>query len=283
MHCGMWLYASDKSWALPLYRHRCGIPGRNLSALLHKADVSADGESGLHEGLCCITCKYWSHLCQGTTLHSKTRHGRSIWHVYGEKRPLLLFSFDNMYQRGVTRLHSALSLKRANRSDHEGHKALLRGLLLGNLKKLCRLYRLTTATISRLPHLSLFLPFCASALNLTCRSSREILKGRSLHYSVGVSHHEHLVEYCIMVDETLNHARRFHILQVLFTEDNGHLWAGRRRVKDKELNGKDSDQSAAWSGLKSNFIQCCWSSSTWYPWQANQTDLIPPVLCLHAV
>lgn len=97
---------------------------------------------------------------------------------------------------------------------------------------------------------------CVSVLNLTCRSSREVLKGRSLHYSVGVSHHEHFVKHCVMVDETLNHTRRLHILQVLFTEDNGHLWAGGHTINDKELDRKQG-QSAVRGRLKSNFIQCC--------------------------
>lgn len=41
------------------------------------------------------------------------------------KTLLLLSSFDNMYQQGITQLHSAAPLKRANRSNHRDHKAIL--------------------------------------------------------------------------------------------------------------------------------------------------------------
>lgn len=58
---------------------------------------------------------------------------------------------------------------------------------------------------------------------LTCWSRGEVLQGGSLHHGVRVSHHKHLVEDRVVVDEALDHTRRLHILQVIFTEDDGHL------------------------------------------------------------
>lgn len=63
---------------------------------------------------------------------------------------------------------------------------------------------------------------CLSACP-TCRPRREVLQRRSFHHSVRVPHHKHFVEHGVVVDEALDHTRRFDVLQVLFTEDDGHL------------------------------------------------------------
>lgn len=64
------------------------------------------------------------------------------------KTPLLLFIFNSMYQQGKALLHSAASLKRENRSNHRGYKAILWGHLLANLETLCNLYSLVSAVNS---------------------------------------------------------------------------------------------------------------------------------------
>lgn len=81
-----------------------------------------------------------------------------------------------------------------------------------------------SCTVWLLTALGLSLSFSPLYLSLTCRSSREVLQRRPLHHSVGVPHHKHLVQHRVVVDKALDHTRWLHILQVLFAEDNGHLW-----------------------------------------------------------
>lgn len=142
------------------------------------------------------------------------------------KTLLFLFVFNSMYQQGRTQLHPAVSLEGEKRTNHKDYKAILWGLLLANLLKLCNLYSLASVAFSSpwaSPFISLSLFACLSACLLTCRSSRKVLQWRSLHHSVGISHHKHLVEHCVVVDEALDDTGRLHVIQVLFAEDNGHL------------------------------------------------------------
>ena len=85
----------------------------------------------------------------------------------------------------------------------------------------CTVWPVWLVAVVGLPHSSLSLSLSPSLL--TCRSSREVLQWGSLHHSVGISHHKHLVEHCVVVDEALDDTGRLHVIQVLFTEDNGHL------------------------------------------------------------
>lgn len=110
-----------------------------LAAQVHKAVYYTDDETALHEGLYCNTCKCWSLLCHGTALYSK-HHWWSCRHVW-RKASLPMFTFNSMYRQDKTRLQSASPLKRATRSNQRDYKAFLWGILLGNLNKLCRLYK----------------------------------------------------------------------------------------------------------------------------------------------
>lgn len=76
---------------------------------------------------------------------------------------------------------------------------------------------------------------------LTCGPRWEVLQRRSLHHSIRLAHHKHFIEYCVVVDEALDHARRLDVMQVFFTEDNGHL-VGRRKMTQLHLNIKQSKQ-----------------------------------------
>lgn len=111
---------------------------------------------------------------------------------------------------------AALWKEKTNRCNHRGHKEILWGLLSSSLDELCK-----SQTFRR----------------LTCRSSRKVFQGGSLHHGVGVSHHEDLVEHRVVVDEALDYTRRGHVLQVLFAEDDGHLWMGGTVDKEQKTLG----------------------------------------------
>lgn len=145
-----------------------------------------------------------------------------LWRKYSA--PLVYFL--RHVPQGKTQSHSTAPLKRVNRSYQRDYTKFYEVFYWLNWRS-C----VTSGTCGY--QQSWDFPTCLSlSMSLsvcclfTCWSSREVLQWRSLHHSVGVSHHKHLVQYCVVVDEALDHTRRLHILQVLFTEDNGHLWTG---------------------------------------------------------
>lgn len=132
---------------------------------------------------------------------------------------------------------------------------------------LCNLYSLVSAVNSPWisPPVSLSLPLCV----LTCGSRWEVLQWRSLHHSVRVSHHKHLVEHCVVVDEALDHTRRLDVIQVLFTEDNGHLWTHSKmtHLNFKKKNINESKQLFKPTGTFSQLSKCTGMKTIWPAWQ----------------
>lgn len=136
------------------------------------------------------------------------------------------------------------------------------GLLLPNLETLCNLYRLVSLVLRR-PGSS---PPGRPSACPTCGPRREVLQRRPLHHGVGVPHHKHFVEHSVVVDEALDHAGRFDVLQVLFAEDDGHLgdtgtrtdlWTNQCHCVHKRQESQPAGMKTIWTGLNEGLIDFC--------------------------
>lgn len=213
----MWLLCLVKA---VLFRCATQHSGLKATVLRHTKRTPAPFvKAALHEGLCCIKCKYWSHLCQGTTLHSRLHHGQRMEENTAR---LFLTPCANRGKKIYCPLQHPLKGWIGSTTGAVNH---LWGLLLPNLETLCNLYSLVSLLFRRPQNSPPARPSACS----TCGPRREVLQRRSLHHSVRVSHHKHFVEHSIVVDEALDHTGRFNVLQVLFAEDDGHLGDRRSR------------------------------------------------------
>lgn len=236
---------------------------KQLFSLLHKADCCPDGESCFTWGPLLYCMQILESLVSGDNPVFKT----ASWVKNGGKhRSCCLFSTacTNRVKLYCTLLHPL-----------KGRIGPITGAIKPFYEVIYWLIwrRCVTCTVWSVqlialgfPHLSLSLPLCV----LTCGSRWEVLQWRSLHHSVRVSHHKHLVEHCVVVDEALDHTRRLDVIQVLFTEDNGHLWTHSKMTHlnfKKKENINESKQLFKPTGTFSRLSKCTGMKTIWPAWQ----------------
>lgn len=234
-------------WLLCLTRavlFRCATQHSGLKATvrLYKADSCAAGESCFAWGPPLYQMQILESLVSGNNPAFKA----ASWGKNGGKRGPCLFSTP-CANRGKKKIYCPLQHPlKGWIGPSAGAVNHLWGLLLPNLETLGNLYNLTSLTFGS-PRTS---PPVRPSVCSTCGPRREVLQRRSLHHSVGVSHHKHFVEHSIVVDEALDHTGRLDVLQVLFTEDDGHLrdTRSRRDLLIKRCHCSHKRAVLHWSG-----------------------------------
>lgn len=197
-----------------LFRCATQHSGLKATVLLYKADSCAAGESCFAWGPLLYQMQILESLVSGDNpVFKAASQGKNE----GKHGPCL---FSTPCANREKKIYCPLQHPlKGWRSPTAGAVNHLWGLLLPNLETLCNLYSLVSLALSS-PGAS---PPGRLSACPTCGPRREVFQRRSLHHSVRVSHHKHFVEHSVVVDEALDHTGRFDVVQVLFTEDDGHL------------------------------------------------------------